>query len=125
MGACHKTAVAIQPLKLDPQQSEQLFKILKFDKKLKDSLPIPGIKSRLSSAIVLSFYSRRKKVVTLMLVLSRESRAYIISQEGLPGFLVEKYRGLSELMKNEFKMSDFARLACTDQITCQAELDEL
>ena len=125
MGACHKTAVVKKPLKLDPQQSEHWFEILKFEKKLKDSLPIPGIKSRLSSAIILSFYSRRKKVVSLMLVLSRESRAYIISQEGLPGFLVEKYNSLSELMRNEFKLKNFARLVCTDEITNLVDLDDL
>ena len=80
MGTCHTKAKPPHKAQmLDPQQSKRAFKNLKFETSLKDSLPIPGIKSRLSSAIVLSFYSRRKKVISLVLVLSRASRAYIIS----------------------------------------------
>ena len=125
MGTCHtKAKPPHQPLKLDQQQPKLAFKNLKIEKKLKDSLPIPGIKSRLSSAIVLSFYSRRKKVISLVLVLSRASRAYIISQEGLPGFLVEKYSTLSQLMFTEFKMSKQFVLGICPEYS-QAELDKL
>ena len=49
------------------------------DMGLKHSLPIPGINSRLASAVVLGYYSRRKKVIKTVIVLNRASRTYIIT----------------------------------------------
>ena len=81
------------------------FDDLKVERSLKDSLPIPRLRSRLASAIVLSFHGRKKKVIKDVLVLSRASHAYIISQEGLPGFLMPKYDTLTSLMFSEFEMT--------------------
>ena len=78
---------------------------LQVDRKLKDALPFPGIKSRLSSAIVLSFIGRRKKVVMRVIMLSKSCRAYIITQGCLPGFLLAQYQNLEQLLRSELLFS--------------------
>ena len=70
--------------------AERNFLKLKYEDSLRHSLPVPGIKSRLATSIALSYFCRRKNVIKLLLTLSRKGRAFIISQIGLPGFLVEK-----------------------------------
>ena len=57
---------------------------------LRHSLPFPGLKSRYASAIICSSFGRSKFTIKIFLMLSKESRAYIITQEGLPGFLCQK-----------------------------------
>ena len=64
---------------------------LVYDPKLRNSLPFPGLKSRLASAIVLSFHGIRRKVVKIVITLNKASRAYMLSQDCLPGFLIEQY----------------------------------
>ena len=59
------------------------------------SLPFPAIKSRLSTAHMFSFYGRVKSSLKLGIVLSVGSRAYIITQEALPGFLTTRYESIS------------------------------
>ena len=58
---------------------------------LKMSLPIPNLKSRISTAIIFSLRDLRKKGVKTLLVLSKSSNAYIKSQDGLPGFYSVKH----------------------------------
>ena len=60
---------------------------LKVDRSQRHSLPIPRLQSLLASATIFSFKGLRKDVIVVLIVLSRSSRAYIITQEGLPGFL--------------------------------------
>ena len=62
---------------------------LKIDVSQKDELPFPGLESRNASAIIFSFYSTKKDVIKKCLVLSKSSRAFIISQKGLAGFLID------------------------------------
>ena len=81
-------------------------KQFKVDKSLKDSLPFSGLKSRLCSAIVLSFLNKKKKVIALINVLSRGSRAYILSQGGLNGFLTARYDTLSSLLFSELSLTE-------------------
>ena len=50
-------------------------------------LPLPGIQARAATAVILSFFGRQCEVCELMQKLSHCTRAYIISQAGLPGFL--------------------------------------
>ena len=72
---------------------------------LRHSLPLPGVNSRLASAVIPGFYGRRKKVIKTVIVLNRASRTYIITQGGLPGFLLEQYDTLESLMYNEHHMT--------------------
>ena len=62
-------------------------------------LPFDKIKSRLSTATILSFKDRKKHVIILCLTLSQSSRAYIISQEGLPGFLFKNHTCIGSFLK--------------------------
>ena len=55
------------------------------------SLPIPAIMSRHACAIIFSFHSRRKEVIKLLLTISKSARAYIITQNGLRGFLLDSH----------------------------------
>ena len=78
---------------------------LPVDKELKHALPFPVIKSRLSSAIIMSYMYTRKKVVMRVIVINRSCRAYIITQEGLPGFLIPRYQNLASLLSSELLIS--------------------
>ena len=49
------------------------------DHRHRHSLPIPRLPSRLASATVFSFKGVKRDVVMLLIVLSRSSRAYIIT----------------------------------------------
>ena len=71
-------------------------------------LPFPGLESRLSSAIVLSYQGISKEVIKLTLVLSKRSRVFIISQEGLKGFLLKR-RTCFKLLLKELEMSSHLR----------------
>ena len=63
---------------------------LSVQKSQKHSLPFGNkLPSRLCTAIILSRYAKKKRVVKLLLILSSKSRAFIITQEGLPGFLMK------------------------------------
>ena len=52
------------------------------------ALPFPRIRSRLATAIILGFDGCRAMVVSRSIRLSKSSRAYIISQQYLPGFVL-------------------------------------
>ena len=52
-------------------------------------LPTEKIKSRCAMAFILRFYGRKADVCHLLQRLSHASRAYIVNEKGLPGFLVE------------------------------------
>ena len=85
-------------------------KQFRVDKSLKDSLPFPGLKSRLCSAIVLSYLNKKKKVIALINVLSRGGRAYILSQGGLNGFLTPRYDNLSSLLFSELQLTQQVKI---------------
>ena len=79
MGTClaKPKAVASQQfiVELKRRRSLEEFPV---DPKLKDALPT-RIKSRLSNAIILSYLGRSKVVIKVCLVISRSSRAYVIT----------------------------------------------
>ena len=77
----------------------------KVDKSLKDALPIPGIKSRICSAIIFGYLNKKKKVIAIVNVLNKSGRAYIVTQIGLPGFLTPHYPNLASLMFSELNMT--------------------
>ena len=54
---------------------------------MSSGLPLPTLRSRNATATILSFLSYRGQVCHLLQRLSHQSRAFIVSQEGLPGFL--------------------------------------
>ena len=81
--------------KLDKYR-KQLLKIellydIPISKAHRHSLPFAKIKSRLCTAIILGFQGRQKLIVKMLIVLSKSSRAFIITQEGLPGFLIKHH----------------------------------
>ena len=67
-------------------------------------LPFPRLKSRLASSIVLGYHGCRSTVVSLSIRLSKSSRAYILTQECLPGFVLPKHETLTSCLY-ELKMS--------------------
>ena len=84
---------------------------IKIPNSLRHSLPFPRIKSRLASAIICSSFARKKYTIKVLIMLNKESRAYIISQDGLPGFLCQKQQS-----------SNFEYLMTSElQITCNFE----
>ena len=72
---------------------------------LRHSLPSDLIKSRLSTALVWSAFGLQKKVVVVLMVLSKRSRAFVISQRGLPGFLVTRHDNIASLMHAHFPLT--------------------
>ena len=64
---------------------------LKVNRDLTHSLPFGELKSRLCIAIILGHLARKKQVIKLMLILNKSSRAFIITQDGLPGFLIPNH----------------------------------
>ena len=73
------------------------------------SLPFPKmLPSRLCTSIILSFKGLSKDVIMLNLVMCHGSRDFIISQEGLQGFLTRVHNNFNSLFY-ELKLSkDFA-----------------
>ena len=84
------------------------------DAKLRHSLPLPGIQSRLASAVIFSFLGKKKNVSKIVIVLNRGGRAYIITQGFLAGFLMSNYDSLASLMFNELTIN--CRFKCEDEI---------
>ena len=71
-------------LQLESRRKLKLSKIvritdLKVDRSLFHSLPIPRLPSRLASATVFSFQGIKRDVIALLIVMSKSSRAYIIT----------------------------------------------
>ena len=60
---------------------------LEIKEHLLSSLPIKELQSRISTAIMLSYYGGNLEVYFLMQHLSHSSRAYIHNSAGLKGFL--------------------------------------
>ena len=55
------------------------FDELKVDKRRRHDLPIPRLPSRLCTAIIFSHHGRSKPVIKMLIVLSKSSRAFIIT----------------------------------------------
>ena len=79
-------------------------------------LPFPAIKSRLVTSIILGFNGCRNMVVSLSIRLSKSSRAFIISQNCLPGFIFQKHHNITSWLY-EFKMSEKFRKSLEVQIS--------
>ena len=60
---------------------------LELRKELRHLLPFPYILSRLPTALILQFYGLRSEVCQILQVLSHTSRAYIVNEDGLKGFI--------------------------------------
>ena len=93
------------------------------------NLPWTRLKSRLSTAIICTFWGRRKPVIVTMLTLNKSGRAYIITQEGLRGFLVNRHDNLNswifELqMSRDFIKDVIARMTKTELNKLTAELQQ-
>ena len=82
--------------------------VLPVNKQLIHALPIPGVQSRLCTAIIFSYQNLNKDVIVIALQLSKRTRAYIITQEGLPGFLFDHHESIESWLY-EIKMSEKAR----------------
>ena len=73
------------------------------------SLPFPDLSSRICSSIICSQLGLAKEAIKLNLILSKESREFIITQQGLQGFLLRVHDNFDSLFY-EFKISrEFAR----------------
>ena len=70
----------------------------KYDAKDRHQLPIPGLQSRLSTALIWSRFDSAKVTLKTLLLLSRGSHAYIISQDGLRGFMPTQYEDFASKM---------------------------
>ena len=70
MGANHPIAKAI---------TIKVFEELIIDEKRRHDLPFKAIKSRVATAIMMSYRDVKKHVVMTLLLLSNSSRAFIIS----------------------------------------------
>ena len=57
-------------------------------KELKNNV-ILGIEAMLRIEVILGFYAYRPKVIQLLQILSHSTRAYIVSENGLPGYAVK------------------------------------
>ena len=55
------------------------------------ALPFSKIRSRLPTAIILSLYGRKIKVIRVMLTVSKSSHAFIVTQDFLKGFLLNSH----------------------------------
>ena len=86
-----------------------VFSELIVEQDLKHSLPIELLKSRLATALVFSLFDRRKQVLKLLLTISKSSRTFIITQEGLPGFLLTFHDNIGSWL-NELKVSESYKL---------------
>ena len=94
-----------------------------FDQNQRHSLPFPGLRSRHATAIILGFDSCRNMVVSRAIRLSKLSRAYILSQEYLPGFLEKQHDTLSSWLL-DFKLSERFRMSFYLQISA-AKAEEI
>ena len=85
----------------------------KFDRELRHCTPFPKLKSRLVSAEILKGYGIQYEVIKMVIILNRAGRAFILSQEGLPGLLVKSYTydKMSDLLVKELRL-DFS-IVCT------------
>ena len=57
----------------------------------KKDLPLNKLRSRLVTAVIFGLHGRKIKVIKMLLTLSKSSRAFIITQNGLKGFLSEHH----------------------------------
>ena len=55
----------------------------------KHALPLPFLESRHVSAKIFGMLDTKKKSISILLLLSKSSRAFVITQKGLPGFLID------------------------------------
>ena len=53
------------------------------------ALPLPCLESRHVSAKIFGMLNTKKKSISILLLLSKSSRAFVITQKGLPGFLID------------------------------------
>ena len=60
-------------------------------KSRRHDLVIPTLKSRLATAVIFGFQGLAKEVIVTLILLGNSSRAFIITQEGLRGFLNTTY----------------------------------
>ena len=73
-------------------------------------LPFPGIPSRISTAICLSLDDLQINVIKKMLVLCKRGRVFIITQNGLSGFLLKCHNNclswISDYLRTELEGVD-------------------
>ena len=89
-------------------RTKKLLAKLKYEPERKDALPLDGVDSRNCSAIMFRHFGRRKPVIKLCLVLSKNARAFIISQNGLEGLIDMAHNNVHSwfyelIMSEEFK----------------------
>ena len=72
------------------QENKYDFNTLQVDPLRNDDLPFPDLPSRVATSIAFSFLGRQKKAISILLKLTKSSRNFIISQKGLPGFIMKE-----------------------------------
>ena len=87
------------------------------------ALPLNKLRSRLPTAIIFGFHGRKKQVIKMLLVLSNSSRAFIITQGGLRGFLLAHHNNsASWLYELQLSAKFRTEAAC---FLSQTELEDL
>ena len=79
-------------------------------------LPFKDIQSRNATAIILSYLDNRQTVLITMQKIAHITRAYIINNQGLPGFLIGKKEHLFKVLtktyiEGEIQAKDFSHQA--------------
>ena len=96
------------------------------------AMPVKQIKSRVATALVLSFFGYRDYVIAILACLSHESRAYIFNANGLSGFLIQAniidiIRGIPKKWVSQQKFANFNLSLVTqelEEISCSPKLSE-
>merc|ERR1712110_480303 len=107
--------------------TEKLLAKLQYEPERKDALPLDGVHSRICSAIIFHYFGRRKPVIKLCLVLSKNARAFIISQNGLEGLIDMAHNNVHSwfyelIMSEEFKKD---RLGFLQQAEFECIVDQM
>ena len=87
-------------------------------KELRHSLLTPRLGSRLATAMIFGYQGRKKAVIKLLLLINNASRAFIITQEGLQGFLMEGHNSAQSFCQQLLTSAAFrTETACSLQPT--------
>ena len=76
----------MQDFQLHPPRVQREYSIFPLKKKERHDLPTQRIPSRMCHAEIWSLFGLKKEVSITLIKLSKASRNYIVSQEGLKGF---------------------------------------
>ena len=101
---------------MEKVRTDYNFAPLQVKSSLRHSLVSTMLPSRHATAIVFGYYGRRKSVIALLYTLNNHSRAFIITQDHLPGFTVPIHINCESWLYEFFESTQF-RLEVNQSIT--------